>query len=116
MSDEWKPERYHDTYREDLLARVEEKVKAGETEVVPEPSKEAAPRQSAQVVDLVALLQKSLKGKPEARHEPERGASTRRAAASARRASTARGSTKRASSRAEPRSADARKPRERKRA
>src|SRR6267143_1577658 len=36
MADEWRPEKYHDTYREDLLKRVEEKVKAGQTEEITE--------------------------------------------------------------------------------
>src|SRR5690348_16085567 len=39
MSDEWQPEKYHDTYHEDLLKRIEEKVKAGQTEEVTEPEK-----------------------------------------------------------------------------
>lgn len=118
MSEEWKPEQYRDTYREDLLARVEEKIAAGETEVVPEATREEASRPTAQVVDLVALLQNSLKGKPTARSEPGRGASLKRAAAGARTSSTARAPTQRATARktAEPKEAVAKKPRERKRA
>jgi len=65
MSDAWKPERFHDTYREDLLKRVEEKVKAGETEEVPEPEKEARGRKGGEVIDLMALLRKSIEKKPE---------------------------------------------------
>ncbi len=86
MAEDFKPEKYRDTYREDLLARVEEKVKAGETEVVPEPSKEKETRPSAQVVDLVALLQNSLK--MGGTHSGKGG--ERRAAASAKTASSAR--------------------------
>ena len=33
----WQPEKYHDTYREDVLARIEKKVKAGKVEEVAEP-------------------------------------------------------------------------------
>jgi non-homologous end joining protein Ku len=29
MSEEWKPEQYHDTYKEDVLALVKKKIKAG---------------------------------------------------------------------------------------
>jgi DNA end-binding protein Ku len=65
MSDEWRPERFHDTYREDLLKRVEEKVKAGETEAIPEPEKEARGRRGGEVIDLMALLRKSIEKKPE---------------------------------------------------
>lgn len=88
MADKWKPEQYHDTYREDILARVSEKVAKGETEVVPDPSEEAAPRPSAKVIDLVALLQSSLRGKGKsadegksATHTPARKKATARRAA-----------------------------------
>jgi DNA end-binding protein Ku len=62
MADEWKPEKFHDTYHEDLLKRIEEKVKAGETEQITEPEKEDKPRKGAEVVDLMALLKKSVEG------------------------------------------------------
>jgi DNA end-binding protein Ku len=63
MSEEWKPEQYHDTYREDVLALVEQKVKAKETKTITMPGKEAARPASSNVVDLVALLQQSIGGK-----------------------------------------------------
>lgn len=71
MSDKWKPEAFKDTYREDLLKRVEEKVKAGQTEEIPEPEKARAPR--GEVVDLMALLKKSIEKKP-ARKKQRRAA------------------------------------------
>jgi DNA end-binding protein Ku len=64
MSEEWKPEQYHDTYREDVLALVEKKVKAKETKTITMPGKEKAPASSGNVIDLVALLQQSLGKKP----------------------------------------------------
>ena len=64
MSEEWKPEQYHDTYREDVLALVEKKVKAKETKTITMPGKEKAPAKSGNVIDLVALLQQSLGKKP----------------------------------------------------
>jgi DNA end-binding protein Ku len=64
MSEEWKPEQYHDTYREDILALVEQKVKAKETKVITMPGKESAHRAPSNVVDLVALLQQSIGKKP----------------------------------------------------
>lgn len=63
MSDAWKPEAFKDTYREDLLKRVEEKVKAGQTEEIPEPEKARAPK--GEVVDLMSLLKKSIEKRPE---------------------------------------------------
>jgi DNA end-binding protein Ku len=83
MADDWKPESYHDTYHEDLLKRIEEKVKAGETEEVTEPEKEEKPSKGAEVVDLMALLKKSVEGGRKAaneEHKPRRAARKRRAA------------------------------------
>lgn len=60
MTEDWRPERYSDTYRDDLLARIEHKVKAGKTHVVSEPGDETKPRESAQVIDLMAALKRSL--------------------------------------------------------
>ena len=34
MADEWQPEQYHDTYREDILALIEKKVKAKDTKSI----------------------------------------------------------------------------------
>ncbi len=65
MSEDWKPSQYHDSYREDLLKRIEEKVKAGQTEEITKPEKgEAAATRSAEVIDLMALLKKSVEKKP----------------------------------------------------
>lgn len=61
MSEPFAPKKYKDTYRDDILARVKKKVKAGKTEVVEEVGEdEAAPRAKAEVIDLTALLRQSL--------------------------------------------------------
>ena len=62
MADDWKPEKYHDTYHEDLLKRIEQKIKAGQTEEITEPQKEEHERKGAEVVNLMALLRKSVEG------------------------------------------------------
>ncbi len=86
MSDKWQPEHYHDTYHEDLLKRVEEKIKAGQTEELTEPTKEAAAQKGGEVIDLMALLRKSVEkraGRPEREEKeekPRRHARKRRAA------------------------------------
>ncbi len=64
MSEDWAPEQYHDTYREDILALVEKKVKAKQTKTITMPEKEKAPASKGNVIDLVALLQQSLGKKP----------------------------------------------------
>ncbi len=80
MADEWKPEQYHDTYREDLLKRVEEKVKAGQTEEVPEPEKARAAK-GGEVIDLMSLLKKSISDKKEKAKPQRKSAARRRRAA-----------------------------------
>ena len=60
MADEWQPAKYHDTYHEDLLKRIEQKVKAGETEEITEPEKGEKEPARADVIDLMALLKKSV--------------------------------------------------------
>src|SRR6185503_13285737 len=84
MTDEWDPDTYHDTYRDDLLARVKEKVKAGETEEITEPEEPAQAPRKAEVIDLMALLKNSIDRK-KGKGAVESGGA-RRAARSARRA------------------------------
>ena len=55
MSMKWKPEEYHDTYRDDLLKLIEEKA-SGNAKASP---RKRAPRE-AEVIDFAALLEKSL--------------------------------------------------------
>lgn len=64
MSEPWKPEQYRDSYREDVMALVEQKVKAKQTKTITMPGKEKAAPRSSNVVDLVALLQQSIGKKP----------------------------------------------------
>ena len=64
MAEDWKPEQYHDTYREDILALIEKKVKAKETKTLTMPDKDSPKPASSNVVDLVALLQASIGKKP----------------------------------------------------
>ena len=69
MTEAWDPARYRDTYSDDLMARIKAKVKAGKTHELTEPDEdEAKPRKSAQVIDLMALLKRSL---DERKDEPE---------------------------------------------
>ncbi|MBN3269553.1 Ku protein [Bordetella bronchiseptica] len=59
MTRKWDPAQYRDAYRDDLMAAIEKKVRAGKTHELAEPG-EAAPRASAKVIDLAAMLQQSL--------------------------------------------------------
>lgn len=61
MVDKWQPERYRDDYRKDLLSLIHARARAGEVNsVAKETAKPARPPKSAKVVDLVALLAKSV--------------------------------------------------------
>ena len=61
MVDEWKPERYRDDYRKDLLSLIHARAKAGDVNnVSKEHSKAPRPAKGAKVVDLVALLAQSM--------------------------------------------------------
>lgn len=61
MSGDWNPEQFTDSFKEQILHLVEEKVKAGETESVTqiEPVESG---ESAKIYDLTEMLQRSLKG------------------------------------------------------
>ncbi|QOL49197.1 non-homologous end joining protein Ku [Massilia litorea] len=65
MSEDWEPEQYHDTYREDVLALIEKKVKAKQTKTITMPDPEEKPAKATNVIDLVSLLQASLGKKPD---------------------------------------------------
>lgn len=64
MAEDWDPEQYHDTYREDVLALIEKKVKAHQTKTITMPEKGEPKRETGKVIDLVSLLQASLGKKP----------------------------------------------------
>lgn len=95
MTDGWQPEAFEDTYRHDLMKRIEQKVKAGQTHTLTEPESEAAETRATggKVVDLMSLLQRSLDQKGSARSADvssvTRG-SKRKHSAARRRSSNAR--------------------------
>ncbi|HZI64113.1 MAG TPA: Ku protein [Thermoanaerobaculia bacterium] len=62
MEETWKPESYKDEYRDDLLALIRRKGRAGARGAADDEAAEeaAAPRKGAEVVDLMALLQRSV--------------------------------------------------------
>ena len=83
MTEKWKPEQYKDTYTDDLLARIEKRIKAGETHAITPAGEEGEPRRGAEVIDLVSMLRRSLekKGKSAANDEEAEEARPKRAAA-----------------------------------
>jgi DNA end-binding protein Ku len=62
MTEPWDPDHYHDTFHHDILQLVQRKIKAGKGEnITTENRQPAAP--SAEILDLTALLRRSLGGR-----------------------------------------------------
>jgi DNA end-binding protein Ku len=77
MTDTWDPEQYHDTFRDDIMALVERKVRAGKTEEVTDVETPRESPRSADILDLSDLLRRSL-----GRGKGKQGATGRKRAAS----------------------------------
>jgi DNA end-binding protein Ku len=80
MSDEWKPEDYVDEYREALEKVIEDKLEHGDKS---EPKTARKPK-ATNVIDLVAVLQKSLAQTGQGAQKGKRPASAKRPAAKQR--------------------------------
>lgn len=65
MTAKWNPDRYHDDYRENLLKLIEEKVQHGPEKL---PARRKA-QKATNVIDLVSVLQKSIK-ETRGKHKP----------------------------------------------
>jgi DNA end-binding protein Ku len=81
MSEKWQPEKFKDTYRGDLMARIKEKIKQGETEEITAPEKGEKEPARADVIDLMALLKKSVEKKQDKPKRAKRAQRARRRAA-----------------------------------
>src|SRR5690606_8208227 len=60
MSAPWQPHTCADSFKEQILALVKEKVEAGETETVGEPEPHETQGAGAKILDLTEMLQRSL--------------------------------------------------------
>jgi DNA end-binding protein Ku len=118
MSGDWNPAEFTDSFREQILYLVEEKIKAGDTAAVTQ-LEEAGTGDTAKIYDLTEMLQRSLKGgksratsAPADEGDDAEDAPPAKSAARARSATTARnGSTSRTAARPVAKAgADKRKP------
>ena len=75
MSDAWKPTQYKDTYHDDLMRLINKRIKAGKTEVITAPSKDRDEERPgrAKVVDLMALLKRSVQQPRKVKRHAARG-------------------------------------------
>ncbi|MDI6853216.1 MAG: Ku protein [Deltaproteobacteria bacterium] len=83
MTAKWEPEKYHDEYRDKLLAWIERKAREGEQVQPPE---RAPVKPVAEVVDFMELLKKSVQEKEKARKSQEVPAKGGKARASRKKA------------------------------
>jgi DNA end-binding protein Ku len=67
MVAEWDPEKYRDNYENDLMTLIEKRVKSGDTAAVETP---VPHRQEGNVVDLMALLKRSVEVSGEKKAKP----------------------------------------------
>lgn len=72
MSGKWNPKEFHDTYHEDLLTLINKRIKSGKTQTIDE-SEPKAKKPAGKVVDLMALLKKSVAAKGHLHHATKRG-------------------------------------------
>ena len=75
MAEDWQPTQYHDTYREDVLAMVKKKIKANQTKTITVPEEEGKKPHTAEVIDLMALLKRSI-GTKGGKPDPEKPSGT----------------------------------------
>lgn len=62
MTGKWKPDQFTDSFKDDIMALVKRKAKAGKLENVVQPEEEETEgRSSAKIIDLTELLQRSLR-------------------------------------------------------
>src|SRR5690554_2601708 len=71
MTVDWQPDQFTDSFREQIMQLVQDKIEAGETAQVTQPEPEEAETGSARIYDLTEMLQRSLKGRQPA-GKPER--------------------------------------------
>jgi len=81
LKDDFKPEQFHDEFRDKLQQLVDEKVKAGQGEYVMKPLEGEETKPSADIIDLTELLRKSLRKGAAATEEEAPAKPARRKAA-----------------------------------
>jgi DNA end-binding protein Ku len=62
MTEKWNPTVYKDTYRDDIMALIEKRIKSKQTKVLDETEAEA-PAPTSNIVDIMALLKQSIEAK-----------------------------------------------------
>jgi DNA end-binding protein Ku len=86
MTDEWKPEKFHDEYRDAIMKLIERKIESGQTEAIGVEEKREA--EAAKTVNFMDALKKSVEASSKKKQQlPAKARSTTRRKASKKRAS-----------------------------
>jgi len=72
MTEDWDPSKYHDEYRDELLAFIKKRGRAGQLAAAPETREEPATPKRADIIDIAELLKRSLAKTGEDRRRPRR--------------------------------------------
>jgi DNA end-binding protein Ku len=72
MTEDWDPRQYHDEYRDELLAFIKKRSRAGKVTGAPETEEEPATPKRADIIDIAELLKRSLARTGEDRRRPRR--------------------------------------------
>lgn len=72
MTEDWDPKQYHDEYRDELLAFIKKRSRAGKVTSAPEDEDAAVTPKRADVIDIAELLKRSLARTGEDRRRPPR--------------------------------------------
>ena len=73
MTADWDPSKYHDSYRDDLMALIHKKIESGQTEVLDESPAPEVDVEPKGVIDIMSLLKKSVEAT--SKHKPGAAAS-----------------------------------------
>ena len=71
MTSDWDPRKYKDTYYDDIMKRVKQKIKSGKSHVIEDPDVKIEKVEPTKVIDLLPLLKRSLAEK--AKKKPSAG-------------------------------------------
>jgi DNA end-binding protein Ku len=87
MTDEWRPDQYHDEYRDVLMKLIEKKIKSGKTEVI-EDVDEEEPAEEPKTINFMDVLKQSVASA--GRRKPARKTAARRKTARRKKAAAPR--------------------------
>lgn len=77
MTEHWDPQRFHDSFSEEVMKLVHRKVDAGQMKTVIQPEAQEAAEGASNIVDLTELLQRSLRGGKDSKGSAKAAASHR---------------------------------------